>query len=132
VNHLDPRPRQRDSLADANPPDEKETKRHRSLTGRDGPIPSPGMKPKSGIHQLFEMDVFQRDGPTSPAFLWLFRHVVLKQDAEQFVGSGWDDNETTHEADHKHSLKNAKQNQKHRHIAFDRRSGFYPKSFRTN
>ena len=30
MNNLDPRPRQRDSLADANPPDEKETKRHRS------------------------------------------------------------------------------------------------------
>ena len=29
VNHLDPRPRQRDSLADANPPDQEETKRHR-------------------------------------------------------------------------------------------------------
>ena len=29
VNHLDPRPRQRDSPADANPPDEKETKQHR-------------------------------------------------------------------------------------------------------
>jgi hypothetical protein len=29
VNQLDPRPRQRDFLADANPPDEKETKRHR-------------------------------------------------------------------------------------------------------
>ena len=25
MNHLDPRPRQRDSLADANPPDEEET-----------------------------------------------------------------------------------------------------------
>jgi len=28
VNHLDPRPRQRDSLADANPPDEEEAERH--------------------------------------------------------------------------------------------------------
>jgi hypothetical protein len=29
VNHLDPRPRQSDSLAGAHPPDEEETKRHR-------------------------------------------------------------------------------------------------------
>ena len=28
MNHLDPRPRQRDSLADANPPDGREPKRH--------------------------------------------------------------------------------------------------------
>ena len=35
VNHLDPRPRQRDYLADANPPDEKETKRHRLCKSDD-------------------------------------------------------------------------------------------------
>jgi hypothetical protein len=29
VNHLDLKPRQSDSLADANPPDEEEMKRHR-------------------------------------------------------------------------------------------------------
>jgi hypothetical protein len=41
VNHLDPRPRQRDSLANANPPAKGETKRHRTVRA--------GMSPRASL-----------------------------------------------------------------------------------